>query len=350
MTQPKASPERSILARRAFSLIELLVVITIIAVVIAITVPALSGARELARKAATESTVNSLVQAAAQFRTDEQRSPGFFSPEEMGDNENLTRGLSQMQNMMLELIGGPVESAGLNPDLPRVGPTRNSQIYVDPATVNVGENAKGYFTPDSQDFKLAEGVEAIADHKKLPEIHDAWGTPILAWVENDIGTVMNDSSTITDFALVNSGQANNPARYYWAQNSAALSSAALGKRQADQANESLVGSALTDGEKVTHLAALLGSPNSSVRSDAAVASILPSVGRGPVVFHSAGSDRVFVSAKDKGYGRLAGQFIFGRNLTPGNNVASGQYPRPDGTQGSIDIVEGFDDIVTAAGG
>lgn len=349
MTLPAATRPSGVLARSAFSLIELLVVITIIAVVIAITVPALAGARELARKSSTEGTVNSLVQATAQFTTDEQRAPGYFSPEEMGHADNVDRGFSSMQNIMLELVGGPVEASGLNTNLPRVGPMRNSQIYVDPALINVGDNSKGYYTPGAKDYKPAEGAESIADHKLLPEVLDAWGMPILAWVENDIGTVMNDSAVIDDFAQIKAGDASEPARFYWAQNSAALSSAALGQRQIDQANESLLGSEVADMERQDHLTAFLGSPNSSVNSDAAYRAILPRVGRGAVVFQSAGTDRVYLSKDDNGYNRLGGNFYFGRNLTPVASVNAGQYERPDGTKGSIDIVEGFDDIVTASG-
>lgn len=344
MTLPaQTQPTTARFARKAFSLIELLVVITIIAVVIAITVPALAGARELARKSATQGTVNSLVQAVAQFTTDEQRAPGYFSPEEMGDRENTTRGFSSMQNIMLELIGGPVESAGLATNNLRVGPTRNAQIDVDPALINVGANSKGYYTPGARDYTTIEGATSIADHKRLPEVLDAWGMPILAWVQNDLGSIMNDSSVLSDFAQIQTGEAANPARFYWAQNAAALNSASLSQRQIDQAAGSLLGAAAA-GDRPRHLAAFLGSPNSSVKSDQNVSNILPRVGRGAVVFQSAGPDRVYLSNKDKGYRTLAGLFTFGRNLTPGNLVSQDPYDN-----GSIDIIDGFDDIVTSAG-
>lgn len=349
MTLPAATRPSGVLARSAFSLIELLVVITIIAVVIAITVPALAGARELARKSSTEGTVNSLVQATAQFTTDEQRAPGYFSPEEMGHPDNVTtRGFTSMQNIMLELVGGPVEDDPTN-TLPVVGPINDpaGQVIVDPALVNVGDNSKGYYTPGAKDYKPVEGKDGDEDNLELPEVLDAWGMPILAWVENDIGTVMNDSAVIDDFAQIQAGDASEPARFYWAQNSAVLSSAALGQRQIDQAAESLLG--VDEMERQRHMTAFLGSPNSSVRSGAAYTAILPRVGRGAVVFQSAGTDRVYLSKDDNGYKRLGGNFYFGRNLTPVASVNAGQYDRPDGTKGSIDIVDGFDDIVTASG-
>jgi len=353
MTPPVATQSVTrTLSGRAFSLIELLVVITIIAVVIAITVPALSGARDLARKASTEATVNSLVQAISSYQADNQRAPGYFSPEEMGNIGNINRGFSSMQNIMLDLVGGPIDSSGTpNPNALKVGPTRALEVDVDPALINIGDNAKGYYTPDASDYKPAEGTQAIPDHMKLPEVIDAWGSPILAWVENDVGAVMNDTSEISDFAQITALQASTlpPARFYWAQNSAALSATALGKRQVDQATDSLLGLNVPDTERVVHMAALLGSPNSSVKTNSNFQSILPRVGRGKVIFQSAGSDRVFLAEKDSGYKALAGEFVFGRNLTPKANINAGQYERKDGTQGSIDIVEGFDDIVTSAG-
>ncbi|MFI4894142.1 MAG: prepilin-type N-terminal cleavage/methylation domain-containing protein [Phycisphaerales bacterium JB058] len=338
-------------SRRAFSLIELLVVITIIAVVIAITVPALSGARELARKSSTEASVNSLVQAIGQFQADNQRAPGYFSPEDMGNEDNLDRGLSSMQNIMLELVGGPVEADGLSAtNLLRVGPVRSDQVFVDPSLIGIGDKSKGYYTPDAKDYQPVQGTEAITDHKELPDVLDAWGMPILAWVENDLGSTMNDSSELDDFAQISApmGSTGPSARFYWAQNAGALSSNALGDRQMEQADLSLLGANAT-GDLQVSMAAFLGSPNSSVNTDATVQSILPRVGRGNVVFQSAGSDRVYLSTKDKGLGRIGGEFWFGRNLTPGNNVNSGQYERDDGSQGSIDILDGFDDIVTSAG-
>jgi len=350
---PKAATNhaQSRLTRRAFSLIELLVVITIIAVVIAITVPALSGARELARKSSTESSINSLVQGIGQFQTDNQRAPGYFSPEDMGHDDNLTRGFSSMQNIMLELVGGPVADTGGSSTNPVVGPSSSNEVEVDLALIGIGDKSKGYYTPDAKDYQPVQGIAtSVPEHNELPEVLDAWGMPILAWVENDFGSTMNDDSDIDDFAQISApANSSDPsARFYWAQNAGALSSDALGERQMEQAELSLIGKDTT-GDLQEHLAAFLGSPNSSVKTASAATAILPRVGRGAVVFQSAGSDRVYLSKNDKGYGRIGGDFFFGRNLTPGSNVNSGQYPRKDGSQGSIDIIDGFNDIVTSAG-
>ena len=335
--------------RRAFSLIELLVVIVIIAVVISITVPALSGARSLAKKSSSNAQIASLVTAVAQFQADNDRLPGYFSADEMGNSENATRGFTQMENIMLDLIGGPVESTGgiVASNAMKVGPTNSSEVTVDLDTINLGQGSKGYYTPDNKGYLPVDGQAANADHQKLPDVLDAWGMPILAWADNTTGPKMNANSSIQDFARIDSDAGS--AHYYWNQNAGMLASTALGTKQVDENSLSLLGDSATSNEKIERLTALLGSPAFAVDETAGVNSILPSAGRGGIVFQSAGADRVYLSRDDKGFGKLGGELIYGRNFTPKGSISQGQYELDDGTQGSIDIIAGFDDIVEGAG-
>lgn len=320
--------------RPGFTLIELLVVITIIAVVIGITVPALGFAREIAKKASTDSLVKDLTLSVEQFKIDEGRAPGYFTPEEMGDIQNITRGFSQMQNIMLDLVGGPVANSGLTGSSAlMVGPTSAGEIEVDPALVNIGESAKGYFTPKPKDYATVEGGDTgNSDHAQLPEVIDAWGMPILAWAENDLAPVMTETSDPEEFSEFSSDRGSS--HFYWAQNAVYLRSTGLGERQVDQANTSLLGFAEASNIPV-HLTAILGSPSAAANPDATPASILPRIARGSIVFQSAGSDRVYLSKNDNGFKRTGGDFYYGWSRQA---AASGE---------SVDIIDGFDDVFTS---
>src|SRR5262249_53760757 len=129
--------------RRAFTLVELLIVIIIIAVVIAIVFPALRGARDASKKAGTQAMFGELGSASGQFILDTRRTPGYFSPTERGDTANGDRGFTAMENVMLDLAGGIVTPApgggiGSGPppsQLQRIGPLTDPtrQLTVDTA-------------------------------------------------------------------------------------------------------------------------------------------------------------------------------------------------------------------------
>lgn len=325
--------------RPGFTLIELLVVITIIAVVIGITVPALGFARELAKRASTDSLVKDLTLSVEQFKIDEGRAPGYFSVEEMGDAQNVTRGFSQMQNIMLDLVGGPVTNNGITSSSAlQVGPTTAGEIEVDPALVNIGESAKGYFTPKPKDYATVEGgVTGNSDHAELPEVIDAWGMPILAWAENDLAPVMTETSDPEDFVKLQAptNSTEGSAHFYWAQNAVYLRSTGLGERQIDQSDLSILGQSAGDAAIRQRLTAILGSPSGAANPDATAASILPRIARGSIVFQSAGSDRVYVSKNDNGFKRTGGDFYYGWS----------RQASADGD--TVDIIDGFDDVFTS---
>ena len=135
--------------RSAFTIIELLTVILIITLVVAITVPPLASARKSARKAETLAQLNTMQQAVESFTTDNRRAPGYFSQIEMGDMTNQTRGFSQMQNILLDLVGGidvqanGTAAAGSNP----VGPTATATVAF--SVSKMGTGAKNYFISDN---------------------------------------------------------------------------------------------------------------------------------------------------------------------------------------------------------
>ncbi len=363
---PTAAPFAS-QARRAFSLIELLVVITIIAIVIAITVPAISAARDLARGTATQSQLAAISSAISSFQTDTNRVPGYFTAADMSNNED---GFTSMQNVILDLAGGAVgeDDAGA---LPEVGPNGQAKVAVNPALVGIdGANSKSYLRADAVEFKTVEGkfdgpnspMDSDNENLILPEIVDSWGMPVLAWAENEFAPQMADldEPEIENFATENEDA--GVARFYWDQNLPVLASTALGEREADQGvsalNAKLDGglTALTAQEKGEALTALLGSPASPLTTagrrgitSANVSTFLPSSSRGSVVLQSAGRDRVFLSTEDNGYRTLAGQFIYPKYFSPTGTGRLGDNPwsNADNESGTRDIVGLFNDIVTA---
>jgi prepilin-type N-terminal cleavage/methylation domain-containing protein len=337
--------------RPGFSLIELLVVILIIAVVIAIVVPALGGARNIARKQETNNLITTLQQASVQYQLDNRRAPGYFTAAEMGSQENGTRGFSGMQNALLDLAGGIV--TGTPPGSFDVGPisTPARQVRVDPTLIGakVGRN-KNYFVPTAKFFKKQDGIEggsrnsSVAEHGSIPELVDSWGMPILYWQLDTaaLGTV----ATVNDFARVDSGAANAPtvSRFYWNNNAAFLGHNQVGFKRADQAAQSLLGSA-AGADRAISLAGILGSPGSPgpYTTATAIDAILPTGARGGFVIHAAGLDGIYTGRSERG-GALAagGPLHYGLNFR-----GAGNTPHTDasGKQISIDLATEFDDLI-----
>src|SRR5205809_5697872 len=94
-------------SRRAFSLIELMIVILIIAMIIAIVVPALGHARKGARNAATRNLMVQVEQACSSFQLSERRLPGYFSVRDLGSGStgNGAQGFTGMENVMFDIAG-----------------------------------------------------------------------------------------------------------------------------------------------------------------------------------------------------------------------------------------------------
>jgi prepilin-type N-terminal cleavage/methylation domain-containing protein len=287
-------------ARRAFSLVEMMVVLLILAVVLAIVVPALSAARNTARKAATNSLMNQLAMACAQFQMDERRLPGYFTPRDLGAAENGDRGFTTMHNIMADLAGGVVQTDN-TPTTIEVGPLAGQTILIDTALIGSARQIKGvtnkaYFQPDPKFFGVVSGKEANGnDNALLPDLFDSWGTPILAWQQDDV------PNTTGDFASAN---ATSPAKFYWVQNAAYLRSPNLGKFAINQSLDSIIGApnATPGNTRVDSLMALLGNPTFPV--DAAAMPLVPSTARAPIVFQSAGYNSTYCGRSERG-GKLA---------------------------------------------
>ncbi|MFA6044515.1 MAG: hypothetical protein WC718_05985, partial [Phycisphaerales bacterium] len=188
-------------SRRAFSLVELVVVIGIIVLIISIVLPALAGARNAAKVEATRSLVNQFTNAVASFKQDKSRLPGYFSVRDMGAMQNATNGFSAMQNAMLDLAGGVTsDAANTASKIYAVTPTGANPVNV--SIDLIGAGGKSYFPVLGKNYYKAQngtdGGERISstDIQQIPEVVDAWGQPILLWVADT--TVPGPVQSISD--------------------------------------------------------------------------------------------------------------------------------------------------------
>lgn len=380
--------------RAAFTLIEVLVVMAIVAIVVAIVVPALGVARDVARKTATQTLMKDLSSAIGAYRQDHDgRTPGFFSPNEMGMQQNTEYGMSAMQNVLLSLSGGVVFGDGQTvpqsnwirfgpgPDLfgerrlasagggnfyaqpsgpggpiSPGGPTRPGDRYwVDPDLIGT-ESARGggvYFSPQGRYFvQLDHNVSHMGrtQHAAIPSLIDAYGQPILAWVEDTAGPRRIEDRE--DFVRMHSGSnARDRARFYWASNAAFLRSRGLGERGQDQVSKSLIGEGADHLEWT--LTGLLGNPNypAGITGGGDYSDeTLPASGRGSVLLHSAGRDGVYLSRDDQGARATRatdnGMRYAWNFLTPGTTT---RLLDEDGRPTSVDVLRDFNDIIETSG-
>lgn len=334
--------------RRAFSLIELMVVILILAVVVAIIVPALGGARNAAKSVSSRATLTQVANAASAFSNDHQdRMPGYFSAEDMGAGENggtSGRGFTEMENVMLDLAGGivdpgsPTFGGGENLE---VGPIGAETIEVDPALIGAdSEMRAAYFTPDAKLYRAETGQEGDDAHKELPDLVDAWGTPVLAWRRNEFGpTRITD---VTDFARENSD--GERAWYYWNANAGFLRGGAVGKLTKSQTMTSMIGGGVGSTDREKSLMGFLGSPaypDDLDKSDPK--QVLPGAARGDLVLHSAGANGVFLSTESAGRKQFPGDVIeYYRNFF---NASGDPLTGDGGERETRDLLRAFDDLI-----
>lgn len=381
-------------ARRAFTIVELIVVILIIVIISAILLPALGGARNVAKKTATQNLIQQLIAGASRFEQDQRRLPGFFTPTEMGNDEQNPasgtgsgRGMSAMENIMLDLAGGIVPrttggssgggGGGAPPPVVRpdelaegVGPIKSSRadrIDVDTSKIGVSFNGFApYFVPDNKFYQpqFSRGSDRQAQNSapphtdisskpkmQLPDVIDAFGVPILAWVMDDTAT--QPIVTEQDFARKSSGPPSGTgtrARFYWNSNAAFLSANAVGPKFVNMTSESLIGSSVSDADRNSTLNGLLGNPGYPDDRTKGVADIRPTAARGRFVVHSAGVDGVFLGRKDDGakhaIGTTTKRLSFGLNFKNKNDtdlLDSKDQPT------TIDVLDDFDDIVVSGG-
>lgn len=314
-------------ARTGFSLIEMLVVLLILTVVISIVVPALGHFRNAARKSATQSLMASLATAAGQFKMSQSRVPGYFSPRDMGSPENgpgqAGTGLTGSENLMLDLFGGPTQEttpAAMDPcaenGIIEVGPTSAAKTNVDLGRMGsatggaTGQVNKGYFRPDPKFFirqcKPGQRAEAPTPNSAaMPVLVDAWGSPILAWVRDDLPAAADRFGSVSS---------TTRALFYVNSNAAFLGATSLGKLARDQ----------TSLENGSMLGGLGGAAANSLRGFLANPAF-PNEARGSIIFHSAGPDGVYIGREERGGKRAGAVGQANASLAAGNHLDDGSF-------------------------
>lgn len=370
--------------RRApgFTLIELLVVVAIIVVLIAILVPAIGGVRRAARVAATQALMNDFSTAAVRFGNDNNdRMPGYFSEQDMGSEDNQDRGFTPAENAMLDLAGqnavfgvGPSRPAGAPQSAVQIGPIDDTDrlVWVDPNLIGTGTG--GYFSPSGENFvemtmgQNAQQYTTVQNQPSIPDLVDAFGNPLAVWVQDTgaRGSINPDSGTspFDQFAAIDS---DDQAWFYLASNAGLLRATSMGQSGLNQAGDRTAGetSAIGDGngiediDRITTLAAILGSPSSPLVAqgdslqNASFDNIYPSRPRGRFMVHSAGPNGLFVGTRERGWGanaRTSGsefRLYYGSSF---KNADGDRYQADDGGFTSIDLVEEFDDLLVGVGG
>ncbi len=348
-----------------FSLVELLVVIVIIAIVISLILPALGNARNTARKSDTDSLVAQFAQAVGQFEQDQRRLPGVFSARQMGAATNTQQGFTAMDNAMLDLVGGVVDT-GTGASFIQVGPGPSAAERVIVDLDRMASSGKKYINLPPKYFTLSASnptqfgtrTSANADLQRFPVLVDAFKNPLMLWAEDEsaAGKPVRAGNAGPRLASVDS---STPAKFYWASNAGWLRSTQYGVGQVNLAageNKSLIGAdaPAANAPEIESLIAILGNPSFPDDPSKPADQIYPTATRGKYVVHAAGADGVFLPETPGGSNKRRTTSL--RAPNPPTRVLYGytfkspaNTPHTDreGKPTTIDLIREFDDQVSS---
>jgi prepilin-type N-terminal cleavage/methylation domain-containing protein len=338
--------------RRAFTLVELLVVVGIIGVLVALLLPALRTVVDRARAVATTTTMRNFAKACDAYRAQFGDLPGAIPDPYLyqGDGDTYVPVLSGAQNALLGLMGG-FRTPG-DADYASYQGTEHTiaapgqppfRIKIDgnamgEGPVRDGRRHDAFLTPGAREWNRSSGrVGSTAGvNPNLPDLIDAWGQPIIFLKRiRAIGPLVNRPGRPGQFprtgllpytlsaSLAELAQCQtvaDPKRF------SVLNTESAGGRSGAEARD------LTLGQLIRHAGT---GTITATGASSDLERIWSGTARGDYFVMSAGPDGIYFSAA-QGNGSAS---------APQGDIVSATA-NPDGPR----VLERFDDIVIAGGG
>ncbi len=283
------------LARRGFTLVELLVAVAIILVLVGILLPALGKVSTKARVTSTQATMNEFAKACDTFQQQFGYYPGIVPEHLLAATVNCP--ISGTENALLHLMGGAVReddpayatAAGTEFTFGTSGSTGTGQvkIKINPIDIGSGPRVEGkkydsFFAP--KDHQLKPAVGQVGETIVLPDLLDAWGQPIALVRSARQGGLL-------------SGTLAEKPQFYLEPAQAYFNSTALGELGADQTQTSVFGMGSGTDQR-NYLAQLIRHP--AFGAFASLTDARAGTPRGRYVLFSPGSDGIFFSKTNDG--------------------------------------------------
>jgi prepilin-type N-terminal cleavage/methylation domain-containing protein len=296
--------------RRAFTLVELLVVIALIGVLAALLLSALSSAQQRARATQTTSTMEAFAAACETFFQDHGQYPGVVPEALLAQDAEANNGIpriSSLENALYHMMGG-YRILGVHPDYAQFNGYEmsfgngnneitvkfaiNSELLGDGPLIG-GRQYPSYFTPP--EGTLVKAFGQVGDEENLVDVVDAWGQPLaLLRRQRTVGVLPNNRS----------GNDGNPETWQFRTEGAApyfeAGLSGLGELRKQQAFSNNAATCILSQENTAFFEGNVGRilANPAIREGVGNPNDLYTQPRGSMLLLSAGADGVFFSSQD----------------------------------------------------